>query len=60
MIQIVTSRLPNDTHDWVLVRGGKYKCALCEYTMPTEPLDVLVFRSGCAKSKVAIGAHNAV
>ena len=54
MIHIVALRLPGDKHDWVLIRGGKYKCALCEYTLATEPLDTLIFSSGCSQSKVVL------
>ncbi len=56
-IHIVASRLPGDGHDWVLVRGGKYKCILCGYKMPVEPVDTLILRSGCPKSKALIGAR---
>lgn len=53
-IHIVSSRVPGDRHDWVLVRGSKYRCALCGYTMPVEPTDMLVLRSGCPQSKVVL------
>ena len=59
MIHIVNSRFPGDRHDWTLVRGGKYKCVLCGYTMPTEPVDTLILRSGCPKSKAVMEATNA-
>lgn len=56
MIHIVASRLPNDNHDWELIRGKKYKCILCGYEMPTEPEDTLILRSGCPKSKAVMEA----
>lgn len=52
MIHIVTSRLQGDKHDWTLIRGGKYKCALCGYTLTAE--DALIFSSGCPQSKVVL------
>jgi len=59
MIHIVKSRLPNDKHDWVLIRGGKYKCVLCGYKMLIEPVDTLIPRSGCPKSKAVMETTNA-
>jgi len=38
----------------MLVRGGKYKCVLCGYILPTEPMDTLILRSGCPKSEVVL------
>lgn len=54
MVRIVDSRLKDDGHDWMLIHEGKYKCALCEYTMSVEPIDTLILRSGCPKSKVVL------
>lgn len=53
-LHIVASREPGDGHDWVLIRGGKYKCVLCGYILPVEPNDALILRSGCPKSKVLV------
>ena len=54
-IHIVSSRVPGDEHDWTLIRGEKYKCALCGLIIPVEPEDILILRSGCSKSEVLIG-----
>jgi len=50
-LHIVASRSPGDGHDWTLVRGGRYRCSLCGYTMPVEPVDTLILQSGCPCSK---------
>lgn len=59
MIHIVTSRLPGDKHNWMLVRGEKLKCALCGYIISAKSTDILILRSGCPKSEVVLEAQNA-
>ena len=54
-IQIVATRLPGDKHDWELIRGRKYRCALCGLEISSESEDTLMFRSGCPQSEVILG-----
>ena len=53
-IQIVATRLSGDEHDWGLIRGKKYKCALCGLEISSESEDTLMLRSGCPQSKVIL------
>ncbi len=57
-IHIVESRASGDLHDWLLIRGGKYRCVLCGGTIPIEPVDSLLLRSGCPKSRAVMDKLN--